>query len=91
MMCLKKPTLGLQNLVCNIGEGPKVLSVIICVAVRCPPSFLCWCVFVASPVHILGVHVCVHVPLYLPHLGTQNCRNLATTSPGRMSLALLST
>lgn len=40
------------------------------------------CVCVASPVRILGVHV----PLYLPYLGTKNCRNLATTSPGRKNV-----
>lgn len=54
-----------------------------CVAVE---VFFPLCAGVASPVGILGVHVCIHVPLYFPHLGTQNYRNLATTSPGKRNV-----
>lgn len=52
-------------------EGPKVLSAIMCVAVD-----------VLFPL-CAGVCVFLYLPLYLPDLGTQNCRNLATTRPGR--------
>lgn len=69
-----KPTMG------HTGEGPKVLSAIMCVVIDV--LFPLWAgVCVASSIYILCVSV--HVALYLPNLGTQNCRKLATPSPGR--------
>lgn len=47
----------------------------------CSLSSLCWAACGRSCLYF-GC-LCVQVPLYLPDLGTQDCRNLSSTSPGR--------
>lgn len=47
----------------------------------CSLSSLCWAACGQSCLYF-GC-LCVQVPLYLPDLGTQDCRNLSSTSPGR--------